>query len=664
MPRADMNPRRFAPFFAGLLADLRMVAFGVAVLGLFRGVLLLLFRSAVSGDSGASTLLKAFGAGLRFDAQAAFYLALPGLAFGVAGALAGRPSWGPRARAVAVKGFCWLFPLLAVLSIGFVREFGDLFNHFVFGLIYDDARAVALTVWQEHPVVWELSGSLAAGWLFARLAGSRLISAPPRYERWAEKLKSPAARAAGVALALVLLALAARGGAGRVPVQFRDRDVTTDAFVNRMVLNPLSAFRYAVRDHLKAMDGGDAKRLLGEKGPRAALDELFPHERHDTFDAYFRQRAKGPKGVPPRHIFLIVGESYDAWPLLPAYRPLGLMPESEKLAAEGIWVRSFLSASTGTMTSLSCLMSGLYSPELRINYQASSRTPYATAPGVNFKALGYRTQLFYGGRLSWQRIGEFARAQGFDETYGQEHIAAVGSSNEWGVDDRTLFDFALATVRDDAPTFSLLLTTSNHPPYSVDLAAEGWKGLAMPPELENVADGHLSDREVGHIWYADREVGRFARAAAGRFPASLVAATGDHFGRRFLNRKPNAYEGSAVPLLLYGPEALAGITPPERMAGSHLDIAPTLIELAAPAGFEYSALGRDLLAPEALPIGYGRDALIGPDFIAPLEGEGFEPLPWTPPGTPPPRLDEARRRFARLAGLSWWRVMKGNVLPE
>jgi CTP synthase len=35
-----------------------------------------------------------------------------------------------------------------------------------------------------------------------------------------------------------------------------------------------------------------------------------------------------------------------------------------------------------------------------------------------FKRLGYRTRLFYGGYLSWQRFGIFARDQGADEVYG------------------------------------------------------------------------------------------------------------------------------------------------------------------------------------------------------------------------------------------------------
>jgi phosphoglycerol transferase MdoB-like AlkP superfamily enzyme len=322
------------------------------------------------------------------------------------------------------------------------------------------------------------------------------------------------------------------------------------------------------------------------------------------------------------------------------------------------------------MTSLSCLMSGLYSPETRINYQRTSRTPYATALGVNFQKLGYRTRLFYGGRLSWQRLGEFARSQGFDETFGQESIAEEGQSNEWGADDGALYDYALKSVPEDVPSFNLILTTTNHPPYSLDLGKVGWKGATLSPELAKIADGDLTDRHMGHLWYTDREIGRFVRAAAEKFRPAVFAVTGDHFSRRFLNKKPTTYEGSAVPLILYGPEVLGSVKVPDRIAGSHLDIAPTLLELCAPAGFSYHTLARNILAPSPLPLAFGRGEVIGPDFILDDAPDAKpEPLPWAALGAPLPasslsNLAAARDRYRKMVGLSWWRVMKGNDLSK
>jgi phosphoglycerol transferase MdoB-like AlkP superfamily enzyme len=106
-----------------------------------------------------------------------------------------------------------------------------------------------------------------------------------------------------------------------------------------------------------------------------------------------------------------------------------------------------------------------------------------------------------------------------------------------------------------------------------------------------------------------------------RLPRALFALTGDHWSRRFLlNRAPTFWERSAVPLPLYGPSVLGRVRPPESPVGGHLDIAPTLIELAAPAGFAYHSLGENLLAPKRR-LGLGLERIVGPDFIAEIGKE-------------------------------------------
>ena len=74
-----------------------------------------------------------------------------------------------------------------------------------------------------------------------------------------------------------------------------------------------------------------------------------------------------------------------------------------------------------------------------------------------------------------------------------------------------------------------------------------------------------------------------------RVPLPLFVITGDHYGRRFINSQPTFFEKTTVPLVLYGKEVLEGITLPDNVAGSHIDIIPTLVELTAPEGFFYHA---------------------------------------------------------------------------
>ena len=49
--------------------------------------------------------------------------------------------------------------------------------------------------------------------------------------------------------------------------------------------------------------------------------------------------------------------------------------------------------------------------------------------------------------------------------------------------DEQLFDFVLRTVKDETPSFNVILTASNHPPFDLDVWAKGFPLRAMPPEL-------------------------------------------------------------------------------------------------------------------------------------------------------------------------------------
>src|ERR1035441_5617611 len=125
-----------------------------------------------------------------------------------------------------------------------------------------------------------------------------------------------------------------------------------------------------------------------------------------------------------------------------------------------------------------------------------------------------------------------------------EHL----TGNEWGVDDRVLFDYILKTTGDQ-PTFDIIMSTSYHPPFSVDLEAEGCPLKALPPELAQKYKASAEDlRILGHLWYSDRCVGEFARKAQSRLAHPLFATTGDHYSRRCLNPHPTIFQRRAVPL--------------------------------------------------------------------------------------------------------------------
>ena len=118
-------------------------------------------------------------------------------------------------------------------------------------------------------------------------------------------------------------------------------------------------------------------------------------------------------------------ESYDAWSLEPEYTNLHLTDRVKALGQQGFHVHGFISSGIGTIQSLGVFITGLPFARVLVNYQPIVREGVPTASAKVFKRLGYRTRFFYGGFLSWQRVGQFCREQGFDEVYGGDQMRTV-----------------------------------------------------------------------------------------------------------------------------------------------------------------------------------------------------------------------------------------------
>ena len=662
---------RWVRFAEGAQRDLKLWLVFMGLLSICRLSLVVAFHDRMASGTGLGAVFAALANGLRFDGPVATLWMAPSLLLGVVAALAGWNRAPSVVRQVLAGLFVFVTVLLAVITYGYFREYDAQFDERVFGVVEDDFGAVLATVWKEYPatavalvmLVFDAALFLGVRWLVRRpwAGGDRL-----------QALRVPW-RAAAVGLLILFLAAAARGSLGSRPAQERDAAITADDFLNKTVVNSYKALQYTigVRRRLMRSSGG-IRVYLPDGDIRGAARRVFGEERAaaggDDLDACMTRTAPGAKH-PPRHVFLVVGESYSAWPLEDPYRQLGVAGEVERLGRDGILLTRFLPASSGTMTSLATILTGIMEHGAPICYQPNSRRPYPTSLAAIFSRLGYRTRFFYGGYLSWQRMGDFARDQGFEEVYGGGDIGGRIGGNEWGVPDRELFEFVLGKASDERPSLNVILTVANHSPYDVDVYREGFPLKAMPAELAPLWDGEYTLRQIGHFWYADRCLGGFVDAVERRLPGVLVAATADHYGRRFLNSKPGLAERSLVPLLLHGPEVLKGARLPEGACGSHVDIPATLVELCAPAGFSYAAMGRSVFSPGAAGPAFGSTKVVGPGYLAELgKTPSWIALPGAD-GTPgaaagsPPDFAALKRREHDLKAVGWWRVLRGPELP-
>jgi len=635
----------------------------LASLGAFRAVLLWWFRAKLAPGAHAEALYRCFSNGALFDVSVATYAVLPSLVPALLAVVLPLGRWPERIRRALTPVVLTASALAFVTDTAYFAEYGDQFNHWILGLVYDDRSAIFTTIWKTYPVTALLAlfaiGAVASVWIVGRV--TRAATPRAQAPAWLDR---PSARGIAVIALVALTGFGLRGSVGRRPLQEKDIATTGDVFLNKLVPNPFFALYGALRDYAYLETSGGIRSFLPDGDVKAAALALFPARANPPdLDASLVRRARGGVAPRPDHIFVVVMESYDSWSMEPRFESLHLTDRLAALGRDGIQAWAFVSAGSGTMKSLGAIITGLPSAGLFPNYQPAVRAGVPTAaPGI-FHELGYRTRFFYGGYLSWQRVGDFAREQHFDEVHGGDEMSARLTGNEWGVDDDVMFRFILDHTGDE-PTFDVIMSTSYHPPFSVDLAAHGFDlhSLEANPLCHGLSAQQL--RALGHLWYSDESLGDFVGEAEKRLTRPLFAMTGDHYSREeSVNPRPTLFESNAVPFVLYGRDALAHVPRPAALAGSHVDIVPTLVGLAAPEGFAYHSFGRDLLDPSQPQVGYGNDVVMTPEFVldtrAPYRIESLQGGP-PPPGA---QTSDLLRTYRELHGLAWWRAKNGSAWP-
>jgi phosphoglycerol transferase MdoB-like AlkP superfamily enzyme len=646
-----MTPARRHRLFAALLTDLGAILALVVLLMLVRVGLLLGLSERVASTE-VVEWLRCLGMGLRFDLQAGLLLGAPLLLMSL---LSGW--WDLGAARHRVRLIWWTVTATATAVAGgadwfYFREFGTQFDQRMLEPLHEDLGALAATIWRGYPVVWAGLGAVALA-LLCTWAGSRVLL---QEARWVPRL----ARIPRPALALLVLAglpvlvAAGRGSISGRPLQRATSGVTRDATLNRLIPTPWHAVRSAVTDHVDLQRDAGLAALLTPAEIRPAAVTLFGTSAGGDLDACVRQAAQGADGIRPEQVVLVLLEGQSGFPLFARHRGLGLTPHLADLAERGMYLQRFLPASGGTIYSLGALFTGIPDSGVVPSLAPLARQPFPTSLAPTFTRLGYHTRFLYGGFLESKRYGAFAHEQGFAEVRGVNDMGE-GARNSWGIDDASLFRTAERILAEETgPSFTLILTTSNHPPFEADVAAAGFDTTALAGKVAPGSDL----KGLSHLWYNDHCVGRFAQALERRFPALLLAITGDHPSRRWVEAIPPVPERTSVPLILFGPQVLAGRSFPPGTVGDHLDLVRTLIERCAPAGFGYHAWGRDLLLPdEGEHLASGAYALCTRqdwiDVTVAPEAQGVDPQ----------RFAELFARYRVKHGLGWWRLMRGASLP-
>lgn len=656
--------------------DFKAFIYLVFILFIARLTLLCLFHKQLQDGADLTSFLLCFHRGFQFDARVVTTLLAPSFCL----AVFTLRFWAQRydryldtLRLGIGSLFIVLTLVLSVINTAFFEEYHEQFNHWIFGILFDDRKAIWGTIYKTYPLFKLLILSVNLSVLF--IYGLKCFIRKPFCDTYAyhPSVVNRFIQGLLIASAISLFVGGLRGSFGNRPLQNIDIAITKDSLLNRIVVNSYFALVYAVYDHQTAKSNQSLEHFWPSKRLEEALAVLQPAFKPDQplLDA-ITQEAPGPVLAQPQQVFIIVMESQDTWPMLDAYQSLGLNPSLKAIAEEGFWVRASVSSGSGTLPSLSTFITGLPFVGVFPNFHPLGTKPYPTALAPIFKELGYKANFFYGGYLSWQRIEAFCKNQGFDASYGGS-LMGPWENNEWGVNDQQLFDFVLKALDPTQPSLNLILTTSNHPPYNIDLAAEG---CPLPvPTADLPWDRPVEPRLLkilAHGRYADTCIGNFIRQAKERFPNALFVITGDHWSRRFIHTRPSLYESRSVPIIFYAPGLgdFKSILSPLQVSASHLDIVRTIADLCAPAGFRYCALGKNILDPAGSPASFGAGVILTPSYIFAPQAKAIhaEMLPHASLVPPHPQLDDSQTKafslhYKALQAVGWWLTTQGTDLP-
>ena len=551
--------------------------------------------------------------------------------------------------------------VMFVASFPYYRQFHSRFNQLLFNTANDDVYALAVSLVQEFYLPLRLVAAGLLAYILWRIFWHGLYHCFEWINNFARLVRL-------VVLIIVynlLATLSVYGGSfgWETAVDWENAGVTKNDFLNEAILDD---FQAVYRGH--RLNG----RFLACNGLNFTTEQIRDLAAHmanrpadtDNLDVYLTRTAQGAQIERPKHIFVIISESFANWPMLDKYASLHIADGVKFIAnaEDSDYCPTFLPNGSSTVSAVTGVVTGLADANLYLTTMPESfAAPYPTAAAPVMEQLGYDTNFWYAGPASWERVGAFTEGQGFNHFYGIGDMPSNATGSVWGCDDEYLYAEVLKRTEADKDSFNVILNVSNHSPYNLDLKAKGYPADVVKNGLpeECRSDDELLN-QLGHYWYADREMTKFVTEIKKKYPDSLIVIMGDHADRYNMEKTPGMYERYGIPFIISGKGVHKGILDAES-AGSQIDVIPTIVEMIAPKDFQYEAIGSSLTRGNKRGVNYGfwiTRHSIGEADVYPLEPISID-------GTAV-ELDQLEMSLYidAVRSLSWWRPKYGPVLDE
>src|SRR6185312_5377459 len=459
--------------------------------------------------------------------------------------------------ALLAGAFVWTFGLTFVAAIEyfFFEEFDARLNLVAVDYLMYPTEVVG-DIWEAYPVVTVV---VAIG-----LISAAVVYASRRF------LLPDATQSTGFAeRSVVFAAFALVTAACGLGFETHTLASSDNRVANEIAANGASSFFRALRTNEI-----DYHTYYASRSTRANLNDLVAHlgAERGTFTRLAEGRldrrfAADGQGLGKLNVVVVASESFGAEFSKLYGSSRDWTPEFDAYARQSVWFRHMYASGTRTVRGLEAIATSL-PPIPSVSVLRRPGNEGIANWGSVMRKHGYSTSFLYGGYGYFDNMNYFFSHNGFEVRDRTQIPQPVRFENIWGVADEDLFDSALhyfdSVASSGQPFFSIIMTTSNHKPFTF---REGVPGV-LPKR---------GGRESG-VRYADFAQGYFLREARKHawFDDTLFIIVADH-GARVYGHEEIPLKSYEIPMLFYSPQHLR---PGEVDAlTTQIDIAPTVLGL-------------------------------------------------------------------------------------
>ena len=565
-----------------------LCAFSMTLMTLWRGVWYFSYRKGDELTHYSKDLLNAFILGARFDFSAFSYLTLLSLIIWIPFFVTSSPRLKGKVYFIQRQFWSIMLCFLALIYVAdytFYSFFQDHFNALIFGFIQDDTYALIRTIWKNYPVVKILATLFLTYFVIHKLLKTLWFNSYTPIEKLSENeienISSPKTSSTWNTFILYILtffsvSLGARGTLGLFPLEIMHTSISSHNFINTLCFNSAHALVHAIQlyDQQHQSWNENLKQLGYNENYIQALRD-FTNETKNNSEIYFQVTAKKKSlDQPLPHVVVILMESWGSdWIMQKEVDLLGPLKNHLQQDLFTPWMMPSHVATIGSLGSLIVdLPHRFFSPFLTESQYINVQ--FTHSPARIFKEKGYKTHFIYGGNLGWRGLGPFLPKQGFQYLHGDHEILKFFENedsnkekeHDWGIYDEFVFDYAYKILEQaKTPQFIFILTTSNHPPYTVPSHFNP-NSIKLSNTLKGniIGDIKMAEDRLKVYEYANHQLGIFLDKI--KMPNqitnqnlanhTIVAATGDH--SFYIKSYDNLalFEKWSVPFYLYLPKWL------------------------------------------------------------------------------------------------------------